>query len=491
MFEVIGLICIGIALAFLIMTGMSRERIPEEEQVLRAERDDLLAQATAFFEEDDYELLPELFSQIAEVSFKLGDRELAEGFKRKAEEIRALFISQDAPFEPEILASDEQKMPPVIPSEISSKSEPPIEFPKSTKPLEPQPSMKLTPLPVLKETPSKKPKDALTEKIEKLKNLLNSIPTSELNAPTTQIPIIPPSIPADESKEIILPSIGPETTKVPPVIPIIPPFIPADESKEIILPSIGPETTKVPPVILPSIEPAQPKEPPLVAPSGEKIQAPSEEPPLIAPSDEELQTIALSKEPPLVAPSDEEIQAIAQSNKPVSTEKLLNILGSASVETSPIASSTETVTKEELLDILGPAPVEPPSIAPSTKLVTTEELLDILGPAPIKSVKKSVPVTSKASLTKESTVKPPITSETQSLIKERRVEQGEALQSGIIPKIVKSEEEIIREILDEKVPLLPEKDKQKAIEKILTYSPGAAREAWLKVFLIKNKQYVR
>ena len=448
MFEVMGLICIGIALIFFVITGMARNLSREEEQVLRAERDDLLAQATAFFEEDDYELLPELFLQIAEVSHKLGDYDLAEGFKRKADEMRALFISQDAPLEPEILSQDKREMPPAIPSASSFNLPPSIKTPHIATPSVPQPppepfpAIKLAPLPVLKEAPSKKPKDALTEKIEKLKNLLNAIPTSELNAPAPKILITPPSRPADESREITLPSIGPAPTEAPPIM----------------LPSIETGSINEPPPITPyEPPPVAPDEPPPVAPN---------EPPLIALDEPE---IIAPYEPPLIA-------------EPVTTDELLDILGPSKVK-----PPTSPPTTEELLNILGPPKVKPPTSPPTVKgpLVI---LPPIKKPRPSPS---SAPFTAAPPRNKQTVNPPSTTLETQSLINERRTEQGKALQSGIVPKIVKNEEEIISEILNEKVPFLPDNEKKKAIEKILTYSPGAAREAWLKVFLIKNKQYTR
>jgi len=475
-----GLICIGIALIFFVITGMARNLSREEEQVLRAERDDLLAQATAFFEEDDYELLPELFLQIAEVSHKLGDYDLAEGFKRKADEMRALFISQDAPLEPEILSQDKREMPPAIPSASSFNLPPSIKTPHIATPSVPQPppepfpAIKLAPLPVLKEAPSKKPKDALTEKIEKLKNLLNAIPTSELNAPAPKILITPPSRPADESREITLPSIGPAPTEAPPIM------LPSIETGSINEPP--PITPYEPPPVAPDEPPpVAPNEPPLIAPNEPPLIAP-DEPPLIAPNEPPL---VAPNEPPLIALDEPEIIAPYEPPliaEPVTTDELLDILGPSKVK-----PPTSPPTTEELLNILGPPKVKPPTSPPTVKgpLVI---LPPIKKPRPSPS---SAPFTAAPPRNKQTVNPPSTTLETQSLINERRTEQGKALQSGIVPKIVKNEEEIISEILNEKVPFLPDNEKKKAIEKILTYSPGAAREAWLKVFLIKNKQYTR
>ncbi|MHA1267110.1 MAG: hypothetical protein ACTSRS_17860 [Candidatus Helarchaeota archaeon] len=79
--------------------------------------------------------------------------------------------------------------------------------------------------------------------------------------------------------------------------------------------------------------------------------------------------------------------------------------------------------------------------------------------------------------------------ETDSLIAQRRTETGKTLHSGIVPKIVRDEREVIMEILNEKLPYMPRKEKDKAVEKILQQPVGAQRDAWLKVFLIKNKKY--
>ena len=396
MFEVLGFICIGIALILLTLNGMAKEHIPDEVKVLRSERDDLLAQATAFFEADDYELLPELFIQIAEVSHKLGDHELAEGFTRKAEEIRSLFISRDAPLEPEILTPKE-----AIPSASSFNPSTLIKSPPLAKPSIPQfpaatpiPAIKLGSGPVLKETPSKKPKDALTEKIEKLKNLLNSIPTSELSASSPKIPSSSPINPIEEAPS---------------------------EEPQVVAPNF-----KIP-VITSNVEP------PFIAPD--------EEPPLVAPNIE-----------PLPITMEEKPGSTEEYTKPITTDELLNILGLERVKPTVIQPTTK------------PTPVKkPPNIPPSIK-------------KPSKVTPAALPS------------RPPKVHE---FIDERRTEQGEALDSGIVPKIVKKEEDVISEILAEKLPLLPENEKQKAIEKILTYSAGAAREAWLKVFLIKNKQYAK
>jgi len=488
---------------------MARVLTPEEEEVLRAERDDLLAQSTAFFEEDDYELLPELFTQIAEVSYKLGEQELADGFKRKAEEIRALFMSQDAPLEPEIMMSAAPKGPPKIPSASSAPlsippsggvrppsqlsleigafrvpSQPPPKMPPERSPptsssIEPPnieqyiPQLaalaaKIAPAPPPKETPSRKPKDALTEKIEKLKNLLNSIPTSELTASAPKIEISPPSIPVNEPQVITPPAIEPAPAEIPfntppfnkPATTQEPPFALFTKSSSTKETPVIPFTIHAPPAgkppqIAASIESTPYEEPPLIAPDYEPpLIAPDDEPPLIAPDDE----------PPLIAP-EEEPAVMAPT-----TEELLDILGPA---------PPKPVTTDELLDILGPKPARSAPIRPTAAPIPAEP--PVTPPSPVLSSVSAPPATEAA----------PTTGETHELISERRTEQGEALQSGIVPKIVKSEEEAVREILGEKLPLLPENEKQKAIQKILTYTPGAAREAWLKVFLIKNKQYAK
>lgn len=495
---------------------MAKVLTPEEEEVLRAERDDLLAQSTAFFEEDDYELLPELFTQIAEVSYKLGERELADGFKRKAEEIRALFMSQDAPLEPEVLAPTSPKGPPKIPSARSEQvplppsggvrpvsqlsleigafrapSQPPPKMPPergsptppaaSLPSIEPSVSVqsipqlaslaaKIAPAPPHREAPSRKPRDALTEKIEKLKNLLNSIPTSELIAPAPKIEINVPSIPVNEPQVIAPTTIEPVPAETPPVT--APSTKPASAEEAPFALFVKSLPTKQTPVIPykppPSMEIPPHAEPPLIAPDYEPpLIAPDDEPPLIAP-DDEPPLIAPDNEPPLVAP-EEEPAVMAPT-----TEELLDILGPA---------PPKPVTTDELLDILGPKPAKSSSIQPFVAPIAAEP--PVTPPSPVPSPMAPPPINN------PTPPSAPNTAEAQELISERRTEQGEALQSGIVPKIVKSEEEVVQEILSEKLPLLPEEVKQKAIEKILTYTPGAAREAWLKVFLIKNKQYAK
>ena len=78
-----------------------------------------------------------------------------------------------------------------------------------------------------------------------------------------------------------------------------------------------------------------------------------------------------------------------------------------------------------------------------------------------------------------------------SLIGQRRSEQGSALDSGIIPTVVRDESEVIMEILNEKLPFMNDKQKQDALKKIIEKPSGPQRDAWLKVFLIKNKQYAK
>ncbi|NVM31291.1 MAG: hypothetical protein HWN65_20805 [Candidatus Helarchaeota archaeon] len=88
---------------------------------------------------------------------------------------------------------------------------------------------------------------------------------------------------------------------------------------------------------------------------------------------------------------------------------------------------------------------------------------------------------------------PSILSSTQpdSLIAQRRTEHGTPLESGIIPTIVKNEREILFEILTEKLPYMTDREKEIAIENLLKLPPGAKRNAFLKVFLIKHKKYAK
>ena len=75
------------------------------------------------------------------------------------------------------------------------------------------------------------------------------------------------------------------------------------------------------------------------------------------------------------------------------------------------------------------------------------------------------------------------------LVAQKRIKQGNPLDSGIVPTVVRSIKEILFEILSEKLPVLPEAIKRDGIEKLLDRPPGPERNAFFKVFLIKNKKY--
>ncbi|MHA1131471.1 MAG: hypothetical protein ACTSQQ_11775, partial [Candidatus Helarchaeota archaeon] len=70
---------------------------------LREEREELLAQIEVFIQEDDYTILPDLFTQIAELSDQLNEPELAQEFRNRSIQIQALIIPDDAELEPELL----------------------------------------------------------------------------------------------------------------------------------------------------------------------------------------------------------------------------------------------------------------------------------------------------------------------------------------------------------------------------------------------------
>ena len=76
-----------------------------------------------------------------------------------------------------------------------------------------------------------------------------------------------------------------------------------------------------------------------------------------------------------------------------------------------------------------------------------------------------------------------------SLVEQRRTEHGAPLVSGIVPTIVKSEREILFEILSDNLPYMTDKDKVNAVENLLKLPPGHKRNAFLKVFIIKHREY--
>ena len=76
-----------------------------------------------------------------------------------------------------------------------------------------------------------------------------------------------------------------------------------------------------------------------------------------------------------------------------------------------------------------------------------------------------------------------------SLNGQRRTEQGTLLESGIVPTVVIVESDVLLEIIEEKLPHIPSGEKEKAVKKLLTYSEGPSRNAWLNTFLIINKRY--
>ncbi len=76
-----------------------------------------------------------------------------------------------------------------------------------------------------------------------------------------------------------------------------------------------------------------------------------------------------------------------------------------------------------------------------------------------------------------------------SLISQRRTTAGIPLESGIVPIIVKSDREILNEILTENLPYLPENEIKLAVDTLVKIRSPPKRNALLKVFLIKNQKY--
>jgi len=120
-------------------------------------------------------------------------------------------------------------------------------------------------------------------------------------------------------------------------------------------------------------------------------------------------------------------------------------------------------------------------------------------------ISPSVQISSEAAPRNRESFMPPIAeASTLDLINQQTPkferESEEASQSGRFtglikktshPQLITSEEESIRTILDEELPRLPEREKAQAIKEILQYTPGIPREAWLKIFLVKNKKYAK
>ncbi|HUX99907.1 MAG TPA: hypothetical protein VMV49_10155 [Candidatus Deferrimicrobium sp.] len=255
---------------------MAKNLSPDEENLLRFERAELIAQAESFLVEDDYEILPELFNQIAEISMKLGEIDLAEDFKNRAKMITEMLVAQDTSFESQ-----------------------------------PAPSPTTSSTATAMDSSLKVEESELSEKLKKLKNLVEAVSN----------------------------------------------------------PRIAP---------MPAIPTEQPRTP----------------------------------------------------------------------LTTPLTKPTQMTGLDEALE----PQVNPDQISPSSLASSTES---------------------------------------GSLIEQRMTEKGVPLESGIVPTIVKDEKDVLYEILVERLPLLPDAEKQKAVDKLLSFEPGAYRDAWLKVFLIKNKKYAR
>ncbi len=130
--------------------------LPKEKVILLAEMTDLIAQAEVFYEEEDYGLLPEILSRIAEIARNLDDFELAEDFSRRAKEVHSILLAKDAPAEPEILL-DEHSKPPIAPKKISES---------------------ITPIPLI-QSASKKIDASMNKRLQKIRTLSDLILTKQ------------------------------------------------------------------------------------------------------------------------------------------------------------------------------------------------------------------------------------------------------------------------------------------------------------------------
>ncbi|MHA1276462.1 MAG: hypothetical protein ACTSQI_04025 [Candidatus Helarchaeota archaeon] len=326
---------------------------------LREEREELLAQIEVFIQEDDYTILPDLFTQIAELSDQLNEPELAQEFRNRSIQIQALIIPDDAELEPELL-------------------------------LEPSSSPSYSP-----------PSDALPSAP------VSYTPPSPSSTPSTPISHSPP----------------------PPPSPQPPP---------------SPESSPNPSVSIPA-----------TTSLAEKLRQLKE----FAANLVKSGTSFEAAEPPPDEPSP-----------PSTSEKY-------SVPPTP----PELLSSQPLSPTPFPPPATPPTYQPTTSPAP---------PAPQSSQLSQTVSPPTAPLPQDPS--PPALSETphiESLLRQRSIETGAPLESGIVPTVVKSEGDVLNEILTEKLPYLPDDEKQAAIEKLLTYENGPKREAMLKVFLIKNKKY--
>ncbi|MFX1296604.1 MAG: hypothetical protein ACFFD2_17325 [Promethearchaeota archaeon] len=71
----------------------------------------------------------------------------------------------------------------------------------------------------------------------------------------------------------------------------------------------------------------------------------------------------------------------------------------------------------------------------------------------------------------------------------RKKEQGQALNSGIIPTVIKKDREVLDEIIVERLPYLLNREKNAIIDKLVRIVPGPERDELLKAFLTKYKKY--
>ena len=281
------MLCIWVSVVFMMLAGIGAELSKKDEKNLKEERAALVAQAETFLESDDYELLPDLFTQIAELSRKLGEEDIADDFSARAKNISSLFAAPATPPSQDTPARSPPQAPspaPATPSPIST-----------TAPGTPPP----TKSPTIRLPPAQEVMGRISERLQQLQSAVDGIDVPSVTPPSTTAPEQPTTIP----------------------------------------------TT-------PTIESAP-----------------------------------------------------------------------APFQKSP-----------------------PPTVPPK---------------AP------------------------------DALIAQRRTEQGTTLTSGIVPTVVKDEREVLVDILTEKLPLIPHWEKEEAIEKILARPSGPQREAWLKVFLIKNKKYAK